>query len=303
MRKIMNQAVLFTKPLHHLGLSLTPEELDRRTRAFLEEAGFSLVLSTSLTGTDLADRDTIREHYRMYSRAACVETADELQLSEPGKARFESAFGISWQDGAGKVFGSPELQQRKGISSHELYLLWNEEFSNGRTAKLQAGVILARLDNLDCYCINAFYPSMEENFYHPDTRIFYHVIEFDPERIPWARFRKEVLGATDAGRAAAGSFRGQLYAAHPVGFAGRDDFVHGSAGPLEGLVERIIHEHGFDMGANPVGRYLLERGITLDQFRTWKSGLTIAELGNLFDATEEKDTEEAVAYLAEVEFS
>ncbi len=36
------------------------------------------------------------------------------------------------------------------------------------------------LVDLDAYCINAYYPSMETNFYHPDTRIYYYVVEFDP---------------------------------------------------------------------------------------------------------------------------
>ena len=78
--------------------------------------------------------------------------------------------------------------------------------------------------------------------------------------------------------------------------------MHGSAGPLEGLVERIIHEPDFDMTANPIGRYLIERGITLDRFRQWKSGRSIAQLGEVFDATEEKNTAEVLSLLDDVRF-
>lgn len=298
MQDKMNQAVVFTKPVHHLGLSLTPEQLDMQIRTFLGEKDFRFALSKQLTGSGLAERDVIKQHYLMYSKAACVESVDELELSDEAKAKFESAFGKSWQTESGKVLGSPALQQEKEISAQELYLLWNEQFSSRQTCKIQDGVILAWLAELDCYCINAFYPVMEDNFYNPATEIAYHVIEFDPDQISWAQFRKNILGATDASKAEPESFRGQLYAAHQVEFPGRDNFVHGSAGPLEGLVERTIHEPDFDMAANPVGRYLLERGITLDMFKDWKSSRSISQVGEVFDATEEKNTDDALAYLS-----
>ncbi|MEN8254558.1 MAG: hypothetical protein ABFR33_03720 [Verrucomicrobiota bacterium] len=297
-----NQAVVFTKPLHHLGLPLTPAQLDEQVRVFLEENGFRIVFSRPVTGSDLAERDIIKQHYLMYSKAACAGSVDELELSNEAKARFESAFGKSWQAEAGKVLGSPALQQEKGISSHELYLRWNEQFANRSTCKVQGGVIIAWLDDLDCYCINAFYPAMEENFYNPATEMAYHVVEFDPAQVSWARFRRNVLGATDASKAEPESFRGRLYAAYDVEFPGRDNFVHGSAGPLEGLVERTIHEPDFDMATNPVGRYLLGRGIDLEMFKLWKSGQSIPQLGKLFDATEEKDIAEVLDLLDGIQF-
>jgi len=302
MQDKINQAVVFTKPVHHLGLSLMPAQLAEETKAFLEGKCFRIVFSKPMTGSDLAERDIIKQHYLMYSKAAYVGSVDELELSDEAKARFESSFGKSWQAETGKVLGSPALQQEKGIGSHELYLRWNEQFANRLTCKVQDGVIMAWLADLDCYCINAFYPAMEENFYNPATDMTYYVVEFDPEEISWERFRRNILGATDASKAEPESFRGRLYADYGVDFPGRDNFVHGSAGPLEGLVERTIHEPDFDMAANPVGRYLLERGVGLEAFRNWKSNQPIAQLGGLFDATREKDTAEVLDLLAEIQF-
>ena len=302
MQEKINQAVVFTKPVHHLGLPLTPVQLDEQIRVFLAENGFRIVFSRQVTGSGLAERDIIRQHYLMYSRAACVGSVDELELSEEAKARFESAFGKSWQSEAGKVLGWPVLQQEKGIGAHELYLRWDEQFAARQTCKLQDGVILAWLADLDCYCINAFYPAMEENFYNPATEMAYHVVEFDPEQVSWVRFRKNVLGATDASKAEPESFRGRLYAVYDVKYPGRDNFVHGSAGPLEGLVERAIHEPDFDMATNPVGRHLLGQGIDLKTFNRWKSNQSISQLGKLFDATEEKDIAEVLDVLDGIRF-
>jgi nucleoside diphosphate kinase len=293
----INQAVVFTKPLHHLGIALTPDELAERTRTFLSERGFRIVYSKKVTGPELAEREIIRQHYLMYSEAACVDSSDELKLSDGAKAAFESAFGKSWASESGKVLGSPRLQQEKGISTDELFLLWNDLFVSRQTQKIGPGLLIARLSDLDCYCINAFYPAMEENFYNPATSIDYYVVEFDPDQVSWEAFRKEVLGVTNAANAAPDSFRGQLYAKYKVDFPGRDNFVHGSAGPLEGLVERVIHEPGFAPGTNPVGRHLETRGISLEHFKAWRSRQSIADLGAIFDATEELNTDQALPIL------
>jgi hypothetical protein len=300
MEYTINQAVVFTKPLHHLGLSLTPEQLDRQARSFLEEKGFKVVFTQKVTGTELAERDVIRQHYLMYSRASYGDAAP----ADEGKATFESAFGKSWdaEVEAGRIMGNPQLLETKGITAQELYLLWKKRFTGGQTQKIQNGVTLAWLDELDCYCINAFYPVLAEIFYNPATELAYYVLEFDPAQVSWKQFRTEILGSTDAGKADPESFRGRLYAEYPVEFPGRDNFVHGSAGPVEGLVERIIHEPGFDMETNPVGRYLAGRGISLEAFKSWKASQSISRLGDLFDRTEENDTTEALAVLDGIRF-
>jgi len=300
MEHTINQAVVFTKPVHHLGISLTPEELARQAQSFLEEKAFRVVLSKKVTGAELAEREVIRQHYLMYSKASYGEAT----LTAEGKATFESAFGKSWEAEieAGRIMGNPRLLEAKELSASQLFLLWNEKFSSRQTQKIQDGLIMAWLDELDAYCINAFYPVMEENFYHPETEITYSVLEFDPAQISWKAFRKTILGSTDASKADPDSFRGRLYAEYPVEFPGRDNFVHGSAGPVEGLVERIIHEPGFDMETNPVGRVLAEWGISLESFNDWKSSQSISQLGDLFDQTEEKDTADALAMLDATRF-
>jgi hypothetical protein len=303
MGDILNQAVLFTKPLHHLGLSLTPAQLDERVQTFFTQKGFNILLTRPVTGESLSERNVIKQHYLMYSRAACVQSADELALTDEAKGKFESAFGKNWDTESSKVLGSPALQQAKGISTHELFLRWNEQFTQRKTCKVQDGVILARLDDLDGYCINAFYPAMEENFNNPATQMTYYVVEFDPSQISWKLFRKNILGATDAAKAESESIRGLLYTDCKVEYSGRDNFIHGSAGPLEGLVERAIHEPDFNIADNPVGRMLAERSINLDQFKQWKLNQTISQLGDIFDATEEKNTSEILNDLAAIRVS
>ncbi|MDF7806107.1 hypothetical protein P4E94_01575 [Pontiellaceae bacterium B12219] len=297
----VNQAVLFTKPLHHLESDLTPERLDELARIFFESKGFSFVLSRTRTGSELAAGNVIRQHYLMYSQAAC---ADHVSVTDQAKAKFETAFGKTWEAefSAGKIMPTAELLHTKTMSVHQLFNRWNGLFGAGKTAKLQDGVIMGYLEDVDAYCINAFYPSMEANFYHPDTRIAYYVVEFDPQQVSWKKFRKEVLGSTNSSNALPESFRGQLYSEYPTPFPGRDNFVHGSAGPFEGFVERVIHEPDFDMLSNPVGEFLAAKGLTLDSFNAWKERQSIARLGQLFDETEEKNTDEVLLILEKTDW-
>ena len=287
----VNQAVVFTKPVHHLGIDLNAEQLNQRVNGYFTGRGFSIVHSRDVTGTELAEGEIIRRHYRMYSEVSY----GHIGITTEGMEMFHEHFGKDWDTEVegGRIMGNPQLLETKGIDVHQLFDLWYA--SDFR--KVQAGVLMSWLEELECYCINAFYPAMEANFYHPDTRIGYCVMEFNPEETTWLRFRKEILGATNAAKAVPDSFRGQLYAEYKVDFPGRDNFVHGSAGPFEGLIERIIHEAGFEMSDNPVGRHLAPKGMTPKRLDEWKTSLTNAELGVLFDDTEEKNTDEVLPIL------
>ena len=298
----VNQAVIFTKPVHHLAIDLTPGELDRLARTFFESKGFSFVLSKRVTGPELAARNVIRQHYLMYSKASC---ADAFELSDAAQSKFSEEFGKSWGDevAAGRICSTAKLLNEKKISVHQLFNRWNNLFAGRKTVKLQDGFIMGYIEDLDVYCVNAFYPSMEANFYNEKTEIFYYVVEFDPAQVSWKDFRKNVLGATNASNAVPESFRGQLYSGYPVDFPGRDNFVHGSAGPFEGFVERAIHESDFDMSSNPVGQYLAGKGVTLESFAAWKAAQSITAIGDLFDATEEKDTDAVLKILETVNWS
>ncbi|MDF7822505.1 hypothetical protein P4B35_00660 [Pontiellaceae bacterium B12227] len=295
----VNQAVIFTKPVHHLELDLTPEKLDELARAFFEQHGFSFVLSREVSGKELAERAVIKQHYLIYSTAACAE---QFNISDEAKARFESAFSKTWEDelNSGKILSTAALLEEKRISVHQLFNRWNGLFGAGKAAKLQDGFIMGYLEDLEAYCVNAFYPSMEANFNNPATRINYYVVEFDSEQVSWKQFRKKVLGATNASNAVPESFRGQLYSEYPVPFPGRDNFVHGSAGPFEGFVERAIHETDFEISSNPVGVFLEGKGVTLESFAAWKAAQSITTLGDVFDATEEKNTADVFQTLEKI---
>ena len=292
-----NQAVIFTKPVHHLRVDIGPDELSCRARDFFTANGFKIVSSRQVDGSELAARKIIRNHYQMYSRASY----GDFSITPEGAAVFADLFGRSWDEETenGRIKSNPQLLEQKRIDADYLFECWNA----AEARKVQAGLLAAWLAPLDCYGINAFYPAMEANFYHPSTRMDYMVVEFDPAVISWKRFRSEILGSTHAAKAVPESFRGMLYADFRVEYPGRDNFVHGSAGPLEGMIERSIHEPDFNLSGNPVGSYLEAKGITREHLTQWMAQQSCAGLGSLFDATEEKDTATVFPVLDGVDWS
>ena len=96
--------------------------------------------------------------------------------------------------------------------------------------------------------------------------------------------------------------RGQLYADFPVELPGSDNFVHGSAGPLEGFAERLVHEDEVGLATSPIGVYLQRRGVSAVTFRAWSARMPIVELAALFDLTEEKNSDEIIPILDTIDF-
>ncbi len=295
----INQAVVFTKPLHHLGIDLTPEHLGEQVCSFLKKKGFHLCIFRTVSGMELQERGVMDQHYYIYSTAAIAMSMDQVAVSEEGCKLFQAIFGKTWNEEvqSGRILPTAELLSSRRIDSQKLSALWDIEFEAGKAFKLQSGIVLAWLDKLEAYCINGFYSAMVEKFHYPGNTMHYYVVEFDSNDVSWKCFRKNVLGSTNCSAANPESFRGRMYKDWPVANPTADNFVHGSAGPLEGFAERVVHEVDIEPATSPIGAYLQMRGVSPEAFQSWKKALPIIQLAELFDLTEEKNSNEITATL------
>ena len=193
------------------------------------------------------------------------------------------------------------IKKRYNLSNKEISDIWNDD-KNDKVIKLQPGLVVSYIKTLDIFLINGFYPYMIELFYNHFYDMNYYVVEFDSKKINWINFRKDILGATNCSKSSKTSFRGLMYNKFKVTNPGTNNFIHGSAGPLEGLIERIVHEQSLSLSTNPIGVYLLSRNMQINQFNLWLDNQSIDNLSWMFDETEEKNSDQIQDFLNETLF-
>ncbi len=299
----INQAVLFSKPLYHLDISLTYEELNFEIQKFLQDHDIYIRSYKKIDGKNLESRKILNKHYGIYDYASSIDSIKDLIISNKAKTIFENKYKIEWEKAVElkKIDTIKNFKRRFNLSSENIAELWNDK-NNNQVIKIQAGLVISYIHNLDIFLMNGFFPLMIDLFYNQNFIMNYYVIEFDSDKLKWSEFRKNILGITNCSKSSKDSFRGLMYKKYKINDPVTNNFVHGSAGPFEGMIERIIHEENFSFSTNPIGVYLLSRNMTQEQFNKWFQKQSIEKKSFIFDETEEKNSNQIIDFLNETLF-
>ncbi len=105
-------------------------------------------------------------------------------------------------------------------------------------------------------------------------------MQFDEKAVPWSMFRTSIIGATDPSAAEKGSLRRTIledWKALGLAFepSTADNSVHASAGPVEGMRERIIWL-GSAVEEDAFGKQMLDAGVTSATISSLMSNQVIA---------------------------
>ena len=292
-----NRALVFIKP-HAIT-----DRFNQFVETFLKDHHISLSEPCRIGAQEVKRKEIVDRHYFAIARTAVFSKPADYSLGLPARRIFEEAFGISWDDALrkGRIFNSVDAQKRLGgISGIELNELWQQS----RQVKMAPGLYAGHFTGDDFYCINGFYPGQREVFTSDGAELLLYEAEFSPEEVPWRRFRQEIIGATDPSKAERGSLRNQLYerfiefdlTARPVM---SKNGVHASAGPLEGLRERMVWLNT-DPENDEFGGRLLAGGMNRDELDGLLENPVVtldSETGPAFDLTEDMDSDEAAALI------
>lgn len=133
------------------------------------------------------------------------------------------------------------------------------------------------------------------------------LVEFDEAAVPWKTFRGDIIGSTDPTAAAQGSLRRLILEQwRELGLEAEpstaDNGVHASAGPLEGLKERMTWL-GSTPADDPYAQALAAKGVKgakLDALVNNGKVLLTAEgeEGPAFDLTEDLDSSKVLDLVA-----
>lgn len=292
-----NRALVFIKP--H---AVTDGFIDF-VEKFLGEHHVRLSEPRRIGADEIGKGGIVDKHYFAIARTAVFTTPREYNIGEGAKDKFREAFGLSWEDALeqGRVFNSVEMQEKLGkISGIELNEIWQAE----PQVKMAPGLYAGHFRGKDLYCINGFYPGQREVFTSEGAEVILYEGRFEPGELDWEDFRQAVIGATNPEKAAPGSLRNQLLERFiEFGLTSRpvmsQNGVHASAGPLEGLRERMVWLDA-DPAEDPFADGLLSGGMSRERFDELLENPVIslgAETGPVFDLTEDLNSGEALEKL------
>ena len=285
----MNAGLIFIKP--HAANTQTRSFVEK----YIDEAGIIVEKNDFLSGEEIESRGIIDLHYFSISMTAMKTKPAELSVQKTAVETFNSTYGLSWREAisANLVMNSADFMKARGIKTgEELTKVW----SAGQFMKLGPGLYVCRVHNGDEFLINGFYPGMREKFTRKDATVIWYAVHFDERNLHWEAFRKSVIGATDPSKADQGSIRNILFSDYrDYGLDYRptmsDNGVHASAGPIEGMRERMVWAN-IKPEDSELGKQLLEKGLKQSELeRLLENGQAefAGSQGPVFDITEDTD--------------
>jgi hypothetical protein len=297
-----NEFLFFIKP--ELTLESTSIKLERILHLIYDKIrifGLRVYNIKILSARYLENYDIIAQHYGVINRIA----ANAIQnMSDSAKDKFKDAYSKSV--GECRVVGGLEtLNLFPNLNAYSLDYLWQ----NLENKKLAGGTYceVIKIDNEVIYLINGFHPRQLKHFTETGRSIIVFTLSGD---LSWSEARSSFIGATNPSSANKGSIRREL-------LDRKDEFglsevsqgvngVHLSAGPIEALIELRRYNSNFadsskikEFSSYSMGRKL-EENFPNDVVEKILSNVNVVVDGkaiSIFDLTEEKDSDEAIAIL------
>lgn len=287
----MNTALVFLKP------HAATETVDKFAKEHLEKAKVKIVSEGTLASDEIKAKSIIDKHYAALAASAVSILPADLAVSTLIKDQFKEKYGVGWDEAAKeeKLLNLAQLQNKFPVMSvTDIETKWRA----GPTMKLAPGNYVSHLKDENVMVINGFYGSMREKFIAPGVQVRWYVVEFEENEVNWKDFRACVIGATDPTAAAQGSLRRKILESwKDLGLSFEpstaDNGVHASAGPIEGLKERITWL-GVKTEDDVFGKQLVSQGVKGELLSKMLQNevveLPTGDKGPCYDVTEDMDS-------------
>ncbi len=293
-----NELLLFVKPEIFLveETELVQNALDL---VFTKLAAFNAHINGVMIvgGKVLDEKEIMSRHYGFINRLS--RSASQI-IEEKDLSKIAEALDLSDPEQY-PIFGGHEyLEAYPEEDCFELDDLWFTK----KSVKIRSGFYVQRYQKGDdaFILVNGFHPAQLAHYTSPSHRIVLILVHSDTD---WAVLRDQMVGATFPEKAVPESIRGTLYAQpgrfglESVSIA--NNGVHLSAGPFEAMFE-IVNFFGKVLGLDIkqqkplILQKMIEEGINMQMaLRSLDNPIITPKPMDLFSATEDMDTEEAVA--------
>jgi nucleoside diphosphate kinase len=290
-------ALVFIKP--HGQTESMAAFIEKELRA----AGLTIVQTGQLPGKFIDENGIIDSHYAAIGQYAMKTPPADLPLGDDKKQEFEAKYGDNFASAAasGKLINTGTAMKRFGLSGTEI----GAEFEKAASTrmKLAPGCYVAFLKDRDVYVVNGFYGSMRAEYVDPRAVVTWYTVSWSEDRLSWADFRANVLGATEPTVAKKSSIRAKILGSYldmklPFVPSSGKNCMHGSASPLEAMNERRIWTFA-KIEADPFGAQLLAAGVSKAKVEWFCTNPSIAGKP-LFDLVEDTNTSDCLKELVKL---
>jgi nucleoside diphosphate kinase len=299
---LQDQAFMFIKP--HAMRSEVRELVLKKLR----EKGLIMTGEGHRSAEGISHNSHIDTHYGVIASRAMRLHPSKLKVRAAAAARFEQVMGVAWTDAVerGNVYNAKNAMAKLEVDSKTLDSRWNALKKGVNIVKLGSGFYVGRFEH-DVFVVNGFFLSMREE-YTSGPGVHYLQVSWPRNaNISWSSFRNDLLGATDPTTAHEGSIRRALHDNYvALGLSDRPhtgtNGVHASASALEAMVERM-NWLGTAIGEDPMGRALLEAGISAGSIRYWSKDPVVEFEGvrqSVFDLVQDMGAAECLTVLTKL---
>lgn len=290
-----NEALVFIKP------HAATKEAKEFVVEFLQNRGIEVLKEGKWLGPEIDKKGIIDEHYAHIAKIALKVDPADIVVTDEKKELFESTFGETWTQALddGKLINLKTFEDEfTELTFSEINRLWLGDLEK---IKLAPGTYVGYFPDQDRYVMNPFYANMRAVYTNADAKVTYFVIRFEENNIPWKVFRSDIIGATDPAQAHEGSLRASMLAKYKaLGLKSEpntsDNGVHASAGPFEGLKERIVWT-GAKIETDLLGKELIAQGVSRALINSWLDNEVVTingETDHAFDLLEDLDSSKAL---------
>jgi nucleoside diphosphate kinase len=293
-----NSAFVFIKP------HAVTDQTIKLVRDHFVNRGLTVDSEGKIDAKTIESKQLIDNHYYAIASKATLLKPSELNIP---KDKFESKFGLSWDDALsqGKCFNALDAAAKLGLSASELDQLWAKTKKAGKLIKFGGGFYCGEVEP-GMYVFNGFFMSMREKYVKEGASIYYFTVTWPESKYSWADFRSEVLGATDPNDAPPTSIRNIILKLwKDLGLEDQpnvgDNGVHASASPLEAFCERR-NWLGVQTKDDVFGSVLASVGYSEETLENYAKDPQVTPLGghekgSLWDYLEDRDTSEVLGMM------
>jgi len=287
----LNSGILLIKP-HAVN-----EAVENLVRSKLCVNGVTVLRQLRISAEEMEKRGLVDVHYKAIGSKALIDMPQELNMPAKASEQFVELFGITWEHALsqGLVLNAATAASTLELTPLEISEKWEMLTDGVDLIKMQGGFYVGQVDFY--FVVNGFYHSMRAKYTTPGVFVSCFEVQWDPERLPWQKFRSEVIGVTNPKQAAPGSIRRSIYEQwQDLGLKCEPDIgdngVHASASPFAGLAEKT-NWLGVRPEEDSFGKALMALNVSKELIGEWSDGAPVLFEGrrqSLFDLVEDLDS-------------